>query len=565
MQGALIQTTALALLHFLWEGLLIGIAAAAALRGPAGRTARQRHLICMAALLCCALAPLITAAVVAPRPPALPGLIQVRDAAPQLPGLYAPGPAASGGAPGMMYAAVMAWLAGALCVTGYYIMQWFGVRRVCRSAFELQTPGHLAATARRVLCRWRQTAQVLVMASHAVLSPIVVGIWRPVIIFPAALVARMRAEDFELILLHEAAHIVRRDTWANALQITLEILLFYHPAVHWLSRRARLERECACDDFAVSASGTAYEYARALTALALEPVAPVALGAAGGQLLQRLRHLGGESARAEAFPPAHVLVLAVLLCCLTLMRPPLPPGGIWSLPHPVHARVANGSGGHAAAVQTHDGGTPHATAAPRSPEASAHGAAPRAGTAGERDSRALGREAAAAVLSTPPGQPEAAPHPVHNPVIRTFASQPAAGGGSTAAAAPQDAQAPAAAPAGPPPPPEPPAAPLTPIYAPLPEYPQQARLEGVQGSVLAAVRVGADGRPVGLTILKASPQGVFEGTVRRTLMRWRYAPQNGPDSGRTAVHQLVFSLAGVSSAPAGICATATASRTCGTP
>jgi TonB family protein len=103
-----------------------------------------------------------------------------------------------------------------------------------------------------------------------------------------------------------------------------------------------------------------------------------------------------------------------------------------------------------------------------------------------------------------------------------------------------------------------------PIYGPMPEYPVRARLEGIQGSVVATLRVGPDGRATGLRVTEATPVGVFEGAVRRSLMRWRYnvAEATSSSSQMAVTYRLNFSLEGVSSAIASVCATATASRTC---
>jgi len=579
MQGALIQTAALTLLHFLWEGLLIGLVAAVALRSAAGRTAQRRHLICMVALVCCLLGPVITAAVVAP-PASLAFGLTAPSSLAAMPLAGAHGHPASrfvklslGPPVGPMYAAVLLWLAGALCVTTYYIAQWVGVQRVRHGAFALQAPEALVQSAHAVLARWRETAQVVVMVSHTLLSPIVVGVWRPVIIFPAALLARMSVGDFELILLHEAAHIVRRDAWANALQIALEILLFYHPVVHWLSRRARLERECACDDFAVSASGTRYEYARALAGLAFHPVAPVSLGAAGGELLQRLRHLGGQSAEAEAFhrSPVHLLLLAALLACLLVLRQPWPQlrGGLTL--HGSHEAVL----ARPAAVIV----SPSASAARSAPAATA--LAPQAQTgerpASRRTARARDLEAGRAEVAwAGAGAMTLAPHgtagaPLLQPVPRAaaataVAAEPALLPDRAAAQSESGIASPKAVAEAPPVSTgSEPAPVLTPIYDPAPEYPLQARIAGLQGSVLVVLRVGADGRPSGLQIVKASPLGVFEGAVRRALMHWRYRVADGDATQLTAAYRLTFSLAGVSSTPASVCATATASRTCEQP
>lgn len=564
MQGALVQTVALALLHFLWEGLLIGCVAAIALRS--GKTAQQRHFICIVALGCCLLAPLITAAVVAHHTPLSPDLPALSA---QAPGLQV-GPGMTvhlrPGAPGLMYAAVILWLAGALSVSGYYIVQWLRVQRMRGSAFALAgTAAHeaLLRSARHVLERWHETARVAVMASHAVLSPIVVGVWRPVIIFPAALLAHMSMDDFELILLHEAAHIVRRDTWANTLQVCLEILLFYHPVVHWLSRRARLERECACDDFAVEASGARYEYARALANLALRPVAPLSLGATGGELLLRLRHLGGEHAEAETFPrsPAHLLVLALLLAVILLMQQPLLPQKVLRAAHVTEILAPS----EPLPVPDVWREAPRAPRAAPFSEAQEH----RAHSAPTHEVAQRTRAHSTHVVEQSPELPQA-PHPASalaaQPPVHP---QPAAAGRAL-----PDPNPPAHAVRAPPvtintsaPPTRAPARVpvLTPVYDPPPEYPLEARMEGVQGSVVVVLRIGAEGRPTGLQILKATPLGVFEGAVHRALMHWRYPVQEGHGREPTVAYRLSFSLTGVSSQPASICATATASRTCNDP
>jgi uncharacterized protein (TIGR03435 family) len=124
------------------------------------------------------------------------------------------------------------------------------------------------------------------------------------------------AEQFEALLLHELAHIRRHDYLVNILQSIAEALLFYHPAVWWVSGHIRAERELCCDDMAVSASGDALTYARALAQL--ESYRPAHLGAAvaanGGSLADRIARLLGQSR-----PPVRnglgpgVLAVAILL------------------------------------------------------------------------------------------------------------------------------------------------------------------------------------------------------------------------------------------------------------
>jgi beta-lactamase regulating signal transducer with metallopeptidase domain len=70
------------------------------------------------------------------------------------------------------------------------------------------------------------------------------------------------------MIAHELAHIRRHDLWINLFQRAIETLLFYHPAVWWVSGRMRLERELCCDDAAIRATGKRADYANALVGLA---------------------------------------------------------------------------------------------------------------------------------------------------------------------------------------------------------------------------------------------------------------------------------------------------------
>ena len=87
------------------------------------------------------------------------------------------------------------------------------------------------------------------------------------ILLPASALAGLTPHQLEAILAHELAHIRRHDYLVNLLQTLVETLLFYHPAVWWLSRRIRVERENCCDDLAVSLCGDPYTYAQALADL----------------------------------------------------------------------------------------------------------------------------------------------------------------------------------------------------------------------------------------------------------------------------------------------------------
>src|SRR4029077_10699398 len=97
--------------------------------------------------------------------------------------------------------------------------------------------------------------------------PTVVGWLRPAILLPIAALAALSPAQVEAILAHERAHIRRHDCAMNVLQTIAETLLFYHPAVWWLSKRIRVEREHCCDDVAIAVCGDPVGYAQALAEL----------------------------------------------------------------------------------------------------------------------------------------------------------------------------------------------------------------------------------------------------------------------------------------------------------
>ncbi|MET0621379.1 MAG: penicillin-binding transpeptidase domain-containing protein [Pyrinomonadaceae bacterium] len=134
---------------------------------------------------------------------------------------------------------------------------------------------------------------VKVLESSLVSVPTAVGWLRPAILLPASAFTGLTPQQLEAVLAHELAHVRRNDYLVNVLQTGVETLLFYHPAVWWVSRQIRAEREHVCDDMAVRVTGDAMTYARALTRIErLRTAAPrLALGADGGSLRSRVSRL----------------------------------------------------------------------------------------------------------------------------------------------------------------------------------------------------------------------------------------------------------------------------------
>ena len=169
--------------------------------------------------------------------------------------------------------------------------------------------------------------------SSLVQVPVVIGYARPLILLPVSVVTGLTPSQMEAILAHELGHILRHDWLVNALQIVVETMLFYHPAMWWVSRRLRDTRELCCDDLAIGLVSDRAVLARALLVLeelrqqaAVLMPAP-SLAATGGLLrcgsagcfpsIQRHSPMGETGA-------AGIMLLAVMGCAggFTLLAMP---------------------------------------------------------------------------------------------------------------------------------------------------------------------------------------------------------------------------------------------------
>ena len=109
---------------------------------------------------------------------------------------------------------------------------------------------------------------VTVGVCDKVVTPILIGVFRPMILLPTSAITGWSAEQLEMVLLHELAHVRRWDNLVNIAQRTVESLLFFHPAVWIISSWVRCERECSCDQIVLKHTGKPREYVAALVSLA---------------------------------------------------------------------------------------------------------------------------------------------------------------------------------------------------------------------------------------------------------------------------------------------------------
>src|SRR5688500_271377 len=221
---------------------------------------------------------------------------------------------------------VAIWFVGVVFLSSRLLVSFVRVRTLATRGVR-EASAEWQRVAARLSERLGLRRAVQLLESTAVEVPSVLGSLRPIILLPASTLTGMTPEQIEMVLAHELAHIRRHDFAINLLQAFVETLMFYHPAVWWMSSRVRIERENCCDDLAVAVCGNPIQYARALTRLEeLRAGATLVVAAAnGGSLLDRIRRIAGgrvESTGLSSRWAAAVAMLAILAVALALPSMP---------------------------------------------------------------------------------------------------------------------------------------------------------------------------------------------------------------------------------------------------
>jgi len=143
------------------------------------------------------------------------------------------------------------WVGGGALFSLRLAMGWMLVARL-RACARRRAGAAVQQIVARVSRRLHVTGPVAAFESSAIDVPAVIGWLKPVLLVPASAVGGLSPDQLEAILAHEIAHVRRHDYLVNLLQTLVETLLFYHPAVWWVSTQVRIEREHCCDDVAVA-------------------------------------------------------------------------------------------------------------------------------------------------------------------------------------------------------------------------------------------------------------------------------------------------------------------------
>ena len=337
------QALGWALLHSLWQCALAAAALASLLAIVPLRAARTRYALAVATLILMLAAPVGTAVrlraagpwvavgVAPPRVVAPP-----RATEPETPSAARPGPSLQARIRAELEPAlpwiVVAWLAGVVILSMRLASGWLVTRRLSTVGTR-PVPQACRDALARLVVRLGVSRPVRVLESAMVQVPAVIGWLRPVVLLPASALTGLTPLQLDALLAHELAHVRRYDYLVNLLQSAIETLLFYHPAVWWVSRRVRDEREHCCDDLAVAACGDAHFYATALLGMERlrSPLPTLSMAAAGGSLVERVRRLMAP-VPAEIFPRGLAGAFTVMLALGLTVGGSLVAGSVESWP-----------------------------------------------------------------------------------------------------------------------------------------------------------------------------------------------------------------------------------------
>lgn len=543
LDHALIEPLGLSLLHFLWQGALIGLLYAATLPLTRGATAHARYGVAVLALAALAVAPLVTFGL----------LLQSGTGASLNPGgagleasvlTMRVGGEAGAGSAGVMQWIVFAWLAGVIMLSARLLLGWHFLRRLRRSA-DFAAAQALRPRLQALVRRLDITRPVALAVSAGIRSPVVIGWLKPLVLLPPAIASGLPAKQLEMVLAHELAHVRRLDHLVNLCQTVIETVLFYHPVVHWVSRRIRIERENACDDLAVAATDDRLAYVEMLASLEkLRFSGPrLALAVHDGQMLSRIRRLVERGRPDRQLGLTGPALLAALLLAAT--------GSLQLLDDETQEQPADTTTAQVPRIEPASPDLPvqedttASTPAPRVPAepeqpAASEAESGRAGvgeqtgepepdttvTAGPADRNVADGNTPESMPadSEPPGMPEMETERL--PPVSEMFERPA--GSELAMVERPVLSAPTL--------PDPPARRTLPqpeqalsggklIERIEPDYPPTARQRGVDGSVEVEFRVTRDGSVQDVRVLDETPRGLsFAESAREAIAEWRFEP-----------------------------------------
>lgn len=293
----LFTSIAITLLHFLWQGLAVAVILACLLKVVDNKHSKLRYTFSSIAMLINLLLPIITFFVIQqPQTDTIYKATGIHTN--HLLGLTILPEKSSLNETviSLLPYLTILWLVVSAYLAGKLLYQMVTVNRLPKHGV-MPASSVLNASFNQLVARLGLSQHVSLRISLNIDVPMAVGWIKPVVLLPASMLTGLTPAQLEMLLLHELAHIKRYDYLVNLLQSLVEMLLFFHPAVFWVSKQMRIEREYCSDDIAVKHCGDALAYAHTLTDTASlchqhRHATPVmAMAASGGDLTQRVLRL----------------------------------------------------------------------------------------------------------------------------------------------------------------------------------------------------------------------------------------------------------------------------------
>lgn len=216
-----------------------------------------------------------------------------------------------------IYELVICWLIGACLLMLRFAGGWIYTEHL-RSKARVVMDKEWRARFGMLTAKLNISQSVEFRETARILTPMVIGTLRPVVLIPLGFLTGFSTSQIEAILAHELAHVRRNDYLVNMLQSLVEVVFFFHPALWWLSEKIRTEREHCCDDIALTVCEDKMALARALVKVAEWQSAPylaMAFASKKPLLLQRITRVVGVAAK----PPRPFYNIPVVFLALGLI------------------------------------------------------------------------------------------------------------------------------------------------------------------------------------------------------------------------------------------------------
>ncbi|WP_171022300.1 M56 family metallopeptidase [Thalassotalea litorea] len=311
----ILQQLSYTLGHFLWQGIAIALALRICLIFIDKKQANLRYLCAVTALLACFVAPIYTfsqllnANLTATSMQTLPWIQDLLHSTQNM--VLSQNVSSSLQISHML---AIAWLLIVSALTVKFVLEFCWTQSVRRQQIIAPT-NQLQSQFTTLIQQLQLDRKVQLLLSFRISSPMTLGFLKPVILLPAQLVTGLSKEQLELVLLHELIHIKRYDYAVNICQAIIELLLFFHPVVHWIGRQIRLERECVCDQQVLALRHDTIGYARLMTDLAdyHQASSDLAIAANGGELTLRVQRMLEDKNRSSMLSSVIPVTIIVIL------------------------------------------------------------------------------------------------------------------------------------------------------------------------------------------------------------------------------------------------------------